>query len=97
MFPMVMLGVTDTELASLGLEQDIRAESYLTPKSDVDNAIVTILEDQHPHSVAEIASRINREAEKVGSFLQFLANYSFITYDEQNATAVICPDFAALS
>ncbi len=94
---MVMLGVTDTELASLGIEQDICADKYLTPKKELDTRIVDILEDQYPHSVAEIASRVNLEAEKVGSFLQFLANYSFITYDEQNTTALICPDFLALS
>jgi len=46
------------------------------------NAILRILEDQHPHSVSEIASRVNTSEEKVGLFLRFLAKYGFATYDE---------------
>ena len=94
---MMKVGVCDTELELMGLEQAMREDAYSPAKRALDTAIVDILEDQHPHSVAEIASRVNLKAEKVGSFLQFLANYSFITYNEQSMTAVICPDFAALS
>lgn len=92
---MVLLGVTDTERMCLGLEQAV--ECYRTPKRDVGTEIVAILEDTYPHSVTEIASRVNVEAEKVRTFLQFLAHYSFIIYDEQNTTAMIYSDFAALA
>ena len=60
------------------------------------DTILNILEDQHPHSVAEIASLVNISAEKVELFFRFLAKYSFITYDEQRETAVICVDFLSL-
>ncbi|MCD6455559.1 MAG: hypothetical protein J7K81_02050 [Methanophagales archaeon] len=46
------------------------------------NAILRILEDQQPHSVSEIASRVNTSEEKVELFLCFLAKYGFVTYDE---------------
>jgi predicted transcriptional regulator len=92
-----LIEVKNTELESLLLERKISADIDLTPKRDVANTIVDILEDQHQHSVAEIALQVNLEVGKVGSFLEFLANYSFITYDRQSTTAVICPDFAALS
>jgi predicted transcriptional regulator len=95
--PMVMLGVTDTEPVFLGIEQATSDGTYLTRKKDLNNAIIDILEDQHPHSVAEIALRVNLEAEKVVAFLEFLADYSLVTYDQQDETAVICPDFSALS
>ncbi len=62
------------------------------------NMILWILEDQHPHPVSavEIASRVNLPLEKVALLLRFMAKYSFITYDEQNETAVICTDFLSL-
>jgi predicted transcriptional regulator len=94
---MELIEVKNKELESLHIGRKISDDTDLTPKRDLANAIVDILEDQHPHSVAEIALQVNLEAGKVGSFLEFLANYSFITYNRQNTTAVICPDFAALS
>ena len=42
-----------------------------------------VLEDQHSHSVSEVASCINIPAEKVEPFLRFLPIYSFISYGEQ--------------
>ena len=62
------------------------------------NMILRILEDQYPISMSEveIASLINISAEKVELFLRFLAKYSFITYNEQRETAVICTDFLSL-
>lgn len=62
------------------------------------NAILHILEDRFPRSVSEreLASFANLPAEKVGSFLGFLAKYSFVIYDEREKTAVIRPDFSAL-
>jgi len=53
------------------------------------NAILRILEDQQPHSVSEIASRVNTSEEKVELFLRFLAKYGFVTYDEDKKTATI--------
>ncbi len=61
--------------------------------------ILRILEDQYPLPMpeVEIASRVNLPVEKVELFLRFLAKYSFITYDEQRKTAVVCADFLSLS
>ena len=78
------------------LKGEISDGGRLTPKIKVDNSIIHILEDQHSHSVSEIASSTNIPAEKVELFLRFLAKYSFITYDEQRETAVICADFLSL-
>jgi len=72
------------------------SEEYLTPEIKVVDSITHILEDQRSHSVSEIASCTNIPAEKVELFLRFLAKYSFITYDEQKKTAVICDDFFSL-
>ena len=60
------------------------------------NAILRILEDQNPHSVSEIASRIKMSEEKVELFLRFLAKYEFITYDEERKTAIIRADTSSL-
>jgi len=60
------------------------------------DAILRILEDQHPHSVAEIASLVNISADEVESFLRFLAKYSIVTYDEERKTAIIRADFLSL-
>ena len=60
------------------------------------NAILRILEDQHPHSVSEIASRVNTSEEKVELFLRFLAKYEFVTYDEDKKTATIRADSFSL-
>jgi len=62
------------------------------------NTILRILEHQYPLSISavDIASLVNIPAEKVELFLRFLAKYSFITYDEQKKTAVICDDFFSL-
>ncbi len=57
------------------------------------DAILRILEDQKPHSVSEIASRVGDIAEeKVELFLRFLAKYEFVTYDEDRKTATIRAD-----
>lgn len=61
------------------------------------SAIIRILEDEQPHSLPEIASLLNLSAEKVESFLRFLAKYNIITYDETRKTAVISADFLALT
>jgi len=60
------------------------------------NAIIRILEDQHPHSVSEIASLVNISAEKVELFFRFLAKHGFVTYDEKRKAAIICADFLSL-
>jgi Mn-dependent DtxR family transcriptional regulator len=60
------------------------------------DAILRILEDQHPHSVAVIASLVNISAGEVESFLRFLAKYSIITYNEERKTAIIRADFLSL-
>ena len=77
------------------LEKRINDTTQLMPKWD--DAIVKILEDQHPHSIAEIASRVNLSAEKIEYVFQFLAKYSLITYDDESQTAVICTDFSLLT
>lgn len=79
----------------LKLEKGIPEETHRTPKWD--DAIIHILEDQHAHSVAEIASKVNLSAEKVQHVFRFLAKYALITYDEACKTAVICDDFVALT
>ena len=81
------------------LKEVVNAEGHLTQKrkNDTDNSIIHILEDQLPHSVAEIASLVNISAEKVEFFLRFLAKYSFVSYDETRETAVICADFLSLT
>jgi len=79
-----------------GLLKGEISEEYLTPEIKVVNSITHILEDQRSHSVSEIASCTNIPAEKVELFLRFLAKYSFITYDEQKTTAIICDDFLSL-
>lgn len=61
------------------------------------DAIIAILEDQHAHSVAEIASLVNLSAEKVQQVVRFMAKYDLIHYDEEYKTAVICDDFRALT
>jgi Mn-dependent DtxR family transcriptional regulator len=61
------------------------------------SAILRILEDKQLHSLSEIASLLNLSAEKVESFLRFLAKYNVITYDEARKTAVISADFLALT
>jgi len=78
------------------VEKKISDAKDPTPKREIDNAIIPILEDQHPHSVAEMASRVNLSAEKIQHVFRFLAKYSLITYDEQSKTAVICDDFLSL-
>jgi predicted transcriptional regulator len=60
------------------------------------NAILRILEHQHPPSVSEIASRVNTSEEKVELFLRFLAKYGFVTYDEDKKTATIRADSFSL-
>lgn len=60
------------------------------------DAILRILEDQLPHSVAEIASSENISAEKVESFFRFLAKYGIVTYDVERKTAIIRADFLSL-
>ncbi len=61
-------------------------------KEKLMDAILRILEDQKPHSVSEIASRVNISEEKVELFLRFLAKYEFVTYDEERKTAVMRSD-----
>jgi len=79
----------------LKLEKGINDAAHRTPKWD--DAIIHILEDQHPHSVAEIASKVNLSAEKIQHVFRFLTKYSLISYDEEHKTAVICDDFLALT
>ena len=75
---------------------ELRGAKHLTLELSVDHSIMDIMEDQQPHSVVELASRTNMPAETVELFLRFLAKYSFITYDEQRETAVMCADFLSL-
>jgi predicted transcriptional regulator len=67
---------------------------HLTRKRELDEEILQILEDQHPHSIAEIASRVKLSTEKIQLYFYFLAKSSLITYDEQSKKAVICYDFS---
>ncbi|RZN42970.1 MAG: hypothetical protein EFT35_01340 [Methanophagales archaeon ANME-1-THS] len=76
------------------LEQGIKDGTDRTPRWD--DAIIDILEDEHPHSIAEIASMVNLSAEKVQHVVRFMAKYDLIRYDEECKTAVICDDFRAL-
>jgi Mn-dependent DtxR family transcriptional regulator len=46
--------------------------------------------------VAEIASLVNISAEKVESFVRFLAKHGIVTYDEERKTAIIRADFLSL-
>jgi len=78
------------------LKKEISDEKESTPERKADNTIIHFLEDQQLHSVSGIASYTNIPAEKVELFLRFLAKHSFITYDEQRETAVICADFLSL-
>ena len=78
------------------LQEEISDEKEPTPKRKADNTIIHFLEDQQLHSVSGIASYTNIPAKKVELFLRFLAKHSFITYDEQRETAVICADFLSL-
>ena len=65
----------------------------LIRKRDLDEEILHILEDQYPHSIADIASRMKLSTEKIQLYLYFLAKSSLISYDEQSERAVICYDF----
>ena len=61
-------------------------------------AILRILEDKFPlpMPVSEITSGVNISAEKVESFLRFLAKYGFVTYEEERKIATIHADFLSL-
>jgi predicted transcriptional regulator len=61
------------------------------------SAIVRILEDNQPHSVAELASLLDLSAEKIEELLRFLAKYNLISYDEVQKTAMINAEFLALT
>ena len=58
--------------------------------------ILHILEDHHVHSLTEIAERVHLSAEQVALLFRFLATYSFIIYNEQKETAVLCTELLAL-
>jgi len=75
--------------------QKVQGRERQTPEGK-HKSIMQTLEDGRPHSVSEIASCTNIPAEDVERFLQFLAKYSFITYDKRKRTAVICDDFLSL-
>jgi predicted transcriptional regulator len=75
---------------------DVAKAFEITPKSKPDNSIIHILEDQRPHSMAEIASLVNISADKVESFVRFLAKYGIVTYGEERKEAIICADFLSL-
>jgi predicted transcriptional regulator len=60
-------------------------------------AIVRILEDNQPHSVAELASLSNLSAGKIEALLRFMAEYNLVTYDEAGKTAAIRTDFSSLT
>jgi len=72
----------------------ISGNRHLTRKRELDEEILHILEDQYPHSIAEIASRVKLSTEKIQLYFYFLAKSSLITYDEQSKKAVICYDFS---
>ena len=78
------------------LKREISDEKEPTPEMKTGSTIMHILEDKHRHSVSAIAAYTNIPAEKVELFLRFLAEYSFIKYDEQRKTAVIRADFLSL-
>ena len=61
------------------------------------SAIIRILEDNQPHSVAELASLLHLSAEKIEAILRFMAKYNLVRYDEAEKTAVISTDFSALT
>jgi predicted transcriptional regulator len=74
--------------------EKISTKGHLTRKRELDEEILQILEDQYPHSIAEIASRVKLSTEKIQLYFYFLAKSSLITYDEQSKKAVICYDFS---
>jgi hypothetical protein len=66
------------------------------PKRAGDTVIMALLEDQNPHSLSELASHANIPVWKVNAFINFLAKYTLVTYDEQKQLVVISPEFGLL-
>ncbi len=66
------------------------------PKIAGDTVIMDILDDQNPHSLAELALHAKIPVWKVSAFINFLAKYALVTYDEQKQIVVIRPDFVLL-
>jgi predicted transcriptional regulator len=81
----------------LKTEKKSSNKGNLTWKREFDEEILRILEDQYPHSIDEIASKMKLSTEKIQLYFYFLAKSSLITYDEQSKRAVICYDFQSLS
>jgi hypothetical protein len=66
------------------------------PKRAGDTVIMDILDDQNPHSLAELAAHAKIPVWKVNAFINFLAKYDLVMYDEQKQSVVIRPDFVRL-
>jgi len=66
------------------------------PEKTGDAVIMEILNDQVPHSLAELASIAHVPVWKVRAFVDFLAKYALVTYDQQKQIVAICPDFVLL-
>lgn len=71
---------------------------YLAPEpTRAEESVITeILEDQNPHSIAELAAHANLPLQAVSAFVHFLEKYALVTYDEQEQMVMITPDFALL-
>jgi predicted transcriptional regulator len=69
----------------------------LEPKcAEQDRRIIEILEDQIPHTLSELATCTNLPLRVVRAFVQFLAKFELITYDEQKQIVLSHPEFAKL-
>jgi len=70
----------------------------LEPKcAEQDRRIIEILEDRTPHTLSELATCTNLPLRVVRAFVQFLAKFELITYDEQKQIVLIHPEFARLN
>ena len=66
------------------------------PNCAANRRIIEILDDRIPHTLSELATGTNLPLRVVRAFVQFLAKFGFITYDEQKQIVLIHPEFARL-
>ncbi len=71
------------------------AHVSLEPKCE--EVIIEILEDRIPHTLSELATRANLPLRVVRAFVQFLAKFELLSYDEQKQIVLIHPEFAMLN
>jgi predicted transcriptional regulator len=73
------------------------AHVSLEPKCEEDRVIIEILEDRIPHTLSELATCANLPLRVVRAFVQFLAKFELLSYDEQKQIVLIHPEFAKLN